>query len=372
MKFILEEDDEDLTLFKALRLYTRGKIDEGELDGADKDIYGISRASNPAQSVITFEFEDDEKLFELLGLDDDDGWFARRVIDSYSNIDIESYESMYDDFIQGYGSLFYNFNEENLKKLQEISLMIIGKKIELSSESDNSLLAKTLDELFGSEASNMVSDFHTYLNEEIRITAKESISKELNSFLNDIGFQLYRNFDMLTSTPANLIMWYLQLNEKDLDFEDLFERICESVKTNYRGYNRIGGWSENQYEFRDSNNFDDILFNRDIERQLDRISEKLEEDDDIVNISKIYKEIFEMGYELQRWEKLPKDEKYYFRIENVDKDTLKMLVKLSQTPYDWHAKVILRKVDIEGLKLLLNHPELFKLEENIIKKSKNF
>jgi len=367
VKFILEEDDEDLTLYKALRLYTRGKIDEDELDGADKDIYRISRASNPAQSEITFEFSDDEKIFELLGLDEDDGWFARRVMDSYSNIDIEAYDSMYDDFIQGYGSLFYNFNEENLKKLQEISQMIIGKKIELSIESDNSLLAKTLDELFRNEASNMIDYFHTYLNEEIRITAKESISTELNEFLNKIGFKLYRNFDMLTSTPANLLMWYLRLNEKDLDFEDLFAKICEFTMSDSRGRERLGGWNENQYEFRDSDNFDDVAFNRGIETQLDRIIEKLEEDEDTLRVSQIYKQIFEMGYDLQRWEELPKDKKYKFRIESVDRDTLKILVKLSQNPYDWHASVILRKVDIEGLKLLLHHPELFKLQENVVK-----
>jgi len=372
VRFILEEDDEDITLYKALRLYTRGKIDEDELDGADKDIYRISRASNPAQSEITFEFSDDEKIFELLGLDEDDGWFARRVMDSYSNIDIEAYDSMYDDFIQGYGSLFYNFNKENLKKLQEISQMIIGKKIELSIESDNSLLAKTLDELFRNEASNMIDYFHTYLNEEIRITAKESISTELNDFLNKIGFKLYRNFDMLISTPANLLMWYLRLNEKDLDFEDLFTKICEFTMSDSRGRERLGGWNENQYEFRDSDNFDDVAFNRGIETQLDRIIEKLEEDEDTLRVSQIYKQIFEMGYDLQRWEELPKDNKYKFRIESVDRDTLKIRVKLSQTPYDWNDEGTLRSVDIEGLKLLLNHPELFKLQENIIKKLRKF
>ena len=163
-----------------------------------------------------------------------------------------------------------------------------------------------------------------------------------------------------------------QLNATDLDFEDLFTQICESVKTNNRGYNRIGGWNENQYEFRDAGNFDDISFNRDVERQLDSILEKLEEDEDILKVSQIYRQIFNMGYDIQRWESLPKDENYKFRIEEVDKDTLKIFVKLSQSPYDWHAKVILRKVDIEGFKLLLNHPELFRLEENIIKKLRKF
>lgn len=371
MRFILEEED-DLTFYKALRAYSRGKFNEDSLERYDKHVYRISRASNPAQSEITFEFEDDERLFELLGLDDDDGWFARLVINSNNNIDIESYDSIYDDFIQGYGSVFYSFNEENLKKLQEISLMIIGRKIELSSESDSSLLAKTLDELFNSEASNIVSDFHTCLNEEIRITAKESINKELNTFLNEIGFNLYRDFDLIKSTPANLIMWYLQLQVTDLDFEDLFEKICESVKTNNRGYNRIGGWYENQYEFRNSDNFDDVMYNRYVERQLNRIIDKLEEDENITKVSAIYKQIFDMGYDLQRWTQLPKDKLYQFRIESVDKDTLKLKIKLSLNPYDWNSKETYRSVDIEGFKLLLNHPELFKLQENVLKKLRKF
>jgi hypothetical protein len=164
----------------------------------------------------------------------------------------------------------------------------------------------------------------------------------------------------------------LQLNATDLDFEDLFTKICELAKTNSRGYNRIGGWNENQYEFRDSDNFDTDGFNRNIERELDRILEKLEEDENVVKASQIYRQIFDMGYEMEKWEKLPKDENYHFRIEEIEKDTLKIFVKLSEKPYDWNAKVILRKVDIEGFKLLLNHPELFKLEENIIKKLRKF
>jgi len=174
VRFILEEED-DLTFYKALRMYSRGKFNEDSLERYDKDIYRISRASNRAQSEITFEFADDEKLFELLGLDDDDAWFARMAISSNGNIDIESYESIYDDFTQGYGSVFYSFNEENMKKLQEISVMILGKQTNLNEESESSLLAKTIDELFNTESSNIVSEYHKYLKEEIRITSKDSI-----------------------------------------------------------------------------------------------------------------------------------------------------------------------------------------------------
>lgn len=371
MRFILEEED-DLTFYKALRMYSRGKFNEDSLERYDKYVYRISRASNRAQSEISFEFEDDEKLFKLMGLDDNDAWFARLVINSNSNIDVESYDSIYDDFAQGYGSVFYDFNEENMKKLQEISVIILGKETNLSEESESSILTKTLDELFNSEASNIVGDYHTYVNEEIRITAKESIKKEINTFLNKIGFELYRDFDIIKSTPANLIMWYLQLQITDLDFEDLFEIICESSMADGRGYNTIGGWSENQYEFRDHNNFDVVMYNRDVERQLDRIIDKIEENENISKVSQIYKQIFDMGYGIQKWETLPKDEKYSFRIDEIDKDTFKLKVKLSLNPYDWHSKVILRKVDIEGFKLLLNHPELFRLEENIIKKLRRF
>jgi uncharacterized protein involved in tolerance to divalent cations len=370
VRFILEEED-GLTFYKALRAYSRGKFNEDSLEYYDKNVYRVSRASNLAQSEITFEFADDEKLFELLGLDDDDAWFARMAISSNSNIDIESYESIYDDFTQGYGSVFYNFNEENMKKLQEISVMILGKNTNLNEESESSLLAKTIDELFNTEASNIVSEYHTYLNEEIRITAKDSIKEELNTFLNKIGFELQRDFDMIKSTPANLIMWYLLVQDTDLNFEELFEKICEAEKSDGRGY-RLGGWHENQYEFRDSNNFDDVMYNRDIERQLDRIIDKLEEDDDIVKVSQIYKQIFDMGYSIQKWEKLPKDTNYSFRIDEVDKTTLKLKIKLSLNPYDWNSKETFRSVDIEGFKLLLNHPELFKLQENIIKKLRRF
>ena len=80
MRFILEEED-DLTFYKALRAYSRGKFNEDSLERYDKHVYRISRASNRAQSEISFEFEDDEKLFELMGLDDDDGGGNWLVLD---------------------------------------------------------------------------------------------------------------------------------------------------------------------------------------------------------------------------------------------------------------------------------------------------
>lgn len=367
MRLILEEDD-DLTLYKALRAFIRGKIDSDELEGADRYLYRIHPETNLAQSKLWFEFNNDETLFQLLDLSDDDGWFARAVVSRYDNFDIESYDSVWDDFIQGYGSVFYSMNEENTEKIKKIGQILIGREINFSSETDMSSLAKAMDKLFPSETNNILDYYHYYLNREIQDSAKESIEKELNEFLNEMGFNLYRKFDIIETTPANLLMWYLKLNVKDLNFEELFEAIVKSIQKNERGHSRIGGWYDNQYEFRDSANFDDLGYNREVEKNLDRIEYEMEENEEYSAKIALYKEIFNLGYSIDEWRELPKNKKYKFRIKNVDTEKGKIKVELTKNPYDYHTKVAHREVDLEGFKLLLNHPELFKLEENVIKK----
>lgn len=366
MRFIFEEDEnEDLSFYKALRLYARGKLGEGSLDLYEPLIYRISRASNPAQSSISFEFPDDEKLFELLGVSEDDGWFARGVTSSHSDWDVESYDSIWDDFISGYGSIFYNMDEENMKKCKEIYSVTTGQKFELE-EATMRKFASVLVELFSREADWIVDAYHTYLNQEIRSSAKDSITKEINEFLQSIGFEMTRDFDIVRTTPANLIMWFLQLNTLNYDFEELFQEICNYQKSSSRRHD-IGGWHDNQYEFRDSNYFDESGYNRDVGRQLDKVLEKIEDDPNISGIGVILQKIFNMGYELDTWIRLPKDMSYDFRIKSIDSETQKMKINLrDKKKNSWQHKD--REVDWEGFLLLLHHPELFKLDENIKRK----
>lgn len=353
MRIIFENEEIENNLFKSLRAYIRKNITPSELVGSDSHIYKIINSnSNLAQSEIIFDLDDDEKLFELLNLSDDDGWFARWITNSNSNIDIENFDSLWDDFIQGYGSLYNNMNDENLKRLNEIMIKISGQKINFNSDESLAKSNEILNSIFPRECDDMVYEYKEYLNEEIRQSASESIMNELNDFLEKIGFKFYNKFDMLKTTPANLLMWFTLINDTNLNFIELFEQICKKLSKK----TLIGGWYDNQYEFRDSNYFDNIGYNNNIERIIDKMEEKIDNDpkyqkysEELSNISSQFN--FNQVYPFKA------NPDYKFRIGEFDINN----GKLSMVIYH-NDKRKVTKISIDGFLKLYQQPTLFKLE----------
>jgi len=119
----------------------------------------------------------------------------------------------------------------------------------------------------------------------------------------------------------------------------------------------LGGWAENQYEYQDSDNFDNDSFNREVERQLDLIIEKLEEDVNVGKFLEFRKKILSR-YEMNKWFELPKDKSIRFKLKNFDKDNMQIVVELLLP-----TGVITRKFNEEQFNYLLYQPELFKFGE---------
>jgi hypothetical protein len=178
--------------------------------------------------------------------------------------------------------------------------------------------------------------------------------KELNDYFNGFGFT-YVPDDVLTTTVANLMMWYIRTNSLQLPIEKLLPEIFKTNKSS------LGGWQENSYEFQDSEYFDETSFNNYTGRKLDEIIEKIEDgaDDDfnardyVDMVDRISKKI-----EIGRWYDLPKNKKVRFKIENFEMNPNKIVVKLSK---DLKQRTL--KLSEENFYYLLYQPTLFNLEE---------
>jgi hypothetical protein len=144
-------------------------------------------------------------------------------------------------------------------------------------------------------------------------------------------------------------MWTARYGITKIDAMSLIQKLLEDHGVN------IGNWAEDQYEYQDYDNFDDTSFNNYVERQLDSIIEKLEEDVNVTEFLEFRKKILSK-YDIDKVYKLPKDESIKFRIKNFDKDNIQVVVEFGGT-----KGVITRKFNEEQFNNLLYQPELFDL-----------
>jgi hypothetical protein len=336
-----------------LKDYVKGKIDKGELEDSDSEIYHVREdKSNRGQSVIKLGFND-KKFWEKVGLHEDDVWFMKMINSYYSDYEFMDSYSVKEDFTNGY-TIFYELNEDNIEKLKRISRYIFPKKFDLENEEFRSKFAEKLLSSFKRETQDILDDYQSEKNREMSHVAQKSIQKELNDYFNEFGFT-YIPDDEFTTTVANLMMWYIRENAIHEPITDLLPKIFSSSKMS------IGGWQENSYEYQDSKEFDSVSFNNYVERKLDEIIERIEDgadsDFDVKDYVGMVDRISEK-IEVGKWHNLPKKKDVRFYIENFEMNPNKVVVKLSRA-----LKQRELKLTEENFYHLLYQPTLFNLEE---------
>jgi hypothetical protein len=343
---------------KALRAFTRGKISYRELEGSDEAILQVKPSDPLGQSTIVIDFDEDDKFFKALDISEDDQWFLSAINSSYGSYEFMDSYQIEQDFKDGY-VVYGELNKENKEKLKEIAELILPEKeFNLDDDDYKVKLSVTLLSLFDNEMDWILSDYFAEKNSEMQTTAQTSIEKEINSFLESIGFTLVRDYDQIATTAANLLMWSTRLQLPKIDAISLFNQIVE-----YSGTGRLGGWNENSYEYQDYDNFDSVAFNNSVERQFEKILEKLDEDEDAGG-EKLKEFLGFRGrivnkFGINKWNKLPSDKKVSFKVEEFDRENMKVIIMVEK-----QFKGMRRlKLSEENFNNLLYQPQLFDLFE---------
>jgi hypothetical protein len=333
---------------KKLREFVRNQTSVRDLENSDGSILEIIPSDPLGQSKIVFDFGDDDNFLKFLDLNDDDIWFFNVMNSHYSDYEfIDSY-SIDEDWKEGY-IVYGDLNDENKEKLKEISEVILpSKEFNLNSDEYRQELSSVLSDLFERETDNILSDYFAEKNREMTITARESMNKELDNALESIGFAFKRKHDEIYTTAANLLMWTARYGITKIDAMSLIQKLLEDHGVN------IGNWAEDQYEYQDYDNFDDTSFNNYVERQLDSIIEKLEEDVNVTEFLEFRKKILSK-YKIDVWYELPKDIKKSFKIKGFDRDDMTVSVEM-RTP---EGRFETKKYPEENFYNLLHQPELF-------------
>ena len=343
---------------KSLREFTRGKIDYRELEDSDESILKVKPSDPLGQSTIVIDFDEDEKFFKALDITEDDQWFLSAINSSYGGYEFMDSYQVEEDFKEGY-NIYGELNEENNKKLKEIAELILpGDEFDLNDDKYKTKLSETLLGLFDDEINYILGDYQSEKDSEMLTTARDSIEKEINNFLESIGFILVRGYDQIATTAANLLMWSSRLQIPKIDVLSLFNQIIE-----YTGTGRLGGWYENTYEYQDYENFDSVSFNNTVERQFEKILEKLDEDEDsggekIKEFLGFRKRII-TKFGINGWNTLPVDKTVKFKVESFDRENMKLTIMVEK-----HYKGMRRlKLSEENFNNLLYQPQLFDLFE---------
>ena len=343
---------------KALRNFSKGKIDYRELEDSDESILKVKPSDPPGQSTIVIDFDEDEKFFKALDISEDDLWFLNAINSHYNSYDFMDSYQIEQDFKEGY-IIYSELNKENKSKLKDIAELILPEEEFIIDNDDYRIkLSETLLSLFDSEMDWILGDYHTEKNSEMLQTASASIEKEINEFLESIGFIVFREYDQIATTPANLLMWSARLQLPKIDVISLFNQIIE-----YTGTGKLGGWSENSYEYQDYENFDSNAFNNTVERQFDKILEKLDEDEDAGG-EKIkeflgFRNRIVKKFGLNKWNKLPSDKSVGFKVESFDREEMKVIIRVEKQ-YKGMRQL---KLSEENFNNLLYQPQLFDLFE---------
>jgi len=343
------------SLIKALRQYVRGEITGRELEGSD-DALIFQRPKEPlGSSIISIDFGDEVKFFDLIDLEESDRYIVNSVNSPYSHYEVYDSYTANDDFRGGY-ALYRELDEDNLAKMKTIAKVILpGEEFTDNSDYYSELSAK-LSMVFPTETDRMISDYASERDLAISNGLRAAIEEALNSLVEKLGFSWKYSYSEVSTTPANLIMWASRYGIKKTSAIKLFETILK--KNDLVG--RIGGWSVDQYSYERLEDFDLESFNRSVARELDSILEQIE-DNNSGNLNEYLNMISRVGkkFKVDKWYRLPKNKDISFRIDNFDIENMEIEVLLQKS-----GKGI-RNVSVseENFNNLLYQPELFDMDD---------
>lgn len=343
--------------FLALSKFVRGKIDVYTLQYSDPLISRVVLdRENLAQSYVFLDFEDEEKFLKILNVPDEDIYFYQAINSPYGNYEIVDYQLVDEDFQEGYG-IWHFLDDENTNLLENISKLIHPKKFDLDDREFKHELAVKLEKYYPREVNDMLTDYVNERNREMIQSAVEYIQKEINRVLNSFGFEFVSS-DTIKAKVGDLINLYFQYNLPHLSLSKMVKNVFKSLSYPQD----LGGWEENRWEFGNDRYFDEESINRTINRNLTKIYDNLTENfENSPDTKKFFEFITKITkqYKVGQKYKLPKNPKYFFRINDFDKDELKINIILFKPNKDY-KKLGITEPNFYNL---LYQPELFDLSE---------
>lgn len=342
---VINKLTEQLPIIDLLRGYISGEDTSSQILSSDIVIDFEKNEENRGESIVEISFDGLDDYKKVFDLSDDDKWFLG-ILDNSGYNDYNFYPMDIDsEWDEGY--IIDKFNDENTKLLREILKYILPTYVnaDLSDYEVRSNIAKTLQKMFDRETSDISYEYQSEMDRATEIGVRDTVESELCDYFEKYGFKKSSKkcFGEYQTTINNLIKLFEEHQPEKSTIESLLYRITED--------DSVGGWSENSYEMIDWNAFDEEGFQREVERNLEKIKDKIEENENFSQYKEMFDKITEK-YQIDKWYKLPRNKDISFRINGIDMDDLTTSVTLSTE--NGYRHYILKNVD-EFYSLLYNY-----------------
>ena len=336
--------------FIALRDFLSGKINQYQLADVDPKI-GVRLKSNLGESMLYYDFGDEDELFKIIGVSEEDIHSYNSLSSNYGNV-YYGEEMGHEDFNNGYG-LWDDIDDENMDKLKMISQFIMKEPFDLGDNDFLGRFAEELYKIFPKETRSFIVDYSWERDNAMKSEAEEIIRNDIKEFFQNIGLQNAGGGEVAIKVQK-LFDKYLELGSPHYSMKKVFSEIFKESNEN------LGGWNDTIWESDWEGQFDRESFNNLMGKELDSIIEKLEDDENKArNFVEMIRKITSkhpQGY----WKFLPKDKnkKVEYRVKGFDYPTQRIIVQLRK-----ELKMKEFKMTEENFNNLLYQPELFNIGE---------
>jgi hypothetical protein len=343
------EDSNNSEIYDALVKISQGEeVSKWALQRMDDTVDSlIFNSSTPSKSRIKLRFSDNEDYWKLFDLNDDDIWFANAVYSNYETFEFESGDWVDDDWKQGY--LLREFDAENLEKVRDILKLIAPKYYKLANDEDFEKTSVLLENMFNRQVDEIKWSHTSERNNCKERGAIDMIEADTcNAFQNYGIFLIGRCFYSYVTTVSVLLSLYKRYGNPSMTVYELLQKIGKDLPS--------GDWYEYMHE-QDCIDFDNESFNREVSWQLEKIMDKITDDEDFVDLKTSVEKLSTIldKYNIDEWYKLPKDPNTSFKILDINLKEEKVIVALQK---QWKG-IERRSYSFEDFNTFLYQPELF-------------
>lgn len=317
---VIAEITNEAPINDLLRGYVLGKENSGQILTSDNVVGFDKNEKNKGESLVKIKFNGIDDYKGLFDLYDDDNNILSAINSYYSNYDFY-YMDPDSEWREGY--IIRRFNDENTELLKEILKFISPKYVDADLTDENVLanISNILEEMFDRQVGNIISEYQTKMNEAAEAGVEATIEEELCEYFDSYGFVKVgdRCYNTYQTTVDNLIKLFEEYQPKVKTIRGLMTEIGEMGS--------VGGWAENSYEMIDWDSFDEEGFQREVNWNLEKIKDKIEETGGFGEYKEIFDEIHKK-YKFDKWYKLPRKEDSIFKINGIDIDDLTISVTI--------------------------------------------
>ena len=346
---------------RLLSIKSGKELDRWDLRSVDDTVSGIKfNKEKPGKSMIMLHFDPEEyvKFFEYEDGESDKSVLTTIYGSGYYGGGFYDSDSAYYDWKEGY--ILRNISNENEKLLEQILKLVSPEILKFTKDDDKywEMASNFLYEFFGSQTSDIKDKYSELKTEWVEEKIRSEVEPIVDNIFLRYGILKKRSLSMYATTVDMLLNLLRRYNLKNGTILELFQEMGSQIETG------VG----NFYEMMHEGNFDDKKFNEQVKTSFEDILEEIDNNPERFETFRGYSEVLEkldkLGYEIGKQYPLPNDPKKIFRIDDVTKDTYKIVL------VHWDGSKGTRKsYSFEEFVNYLQTPELF---ENLIRKLRRF